>query len=108
MWPSWHSRPQAGSGILAQNITKQQIPLVTEEYLNDAINKHDWKMFPDRMTDLIGDATFMYAMLQAARCHQGYGSPREWPPCLLALSSWAASSWGHQLLLYPLQSWGTV
>ncbi|XP_015860882.2 carboxylesterase 4A isoform X3 [Peromyscus maniculatus bairdii] len=53
------------------NITKEQIPLVMKEYLNDAANKHDWTMFRNRVIDLVGDATFVYSTLQAARYHRG-------------------------------------
>ncbi|XP_021026304.1 carboxylesterase 4A [Mus caroli] len=57
------------------NITKEQIPVVAREYLNDAISNHDWKMFRNRLIDLIGDATFVYTTLQAARYHRDAGSP---------------------------------
>ncbi|OBS58301.1 hypothetical protein A6R68_10535 [Neotoma lepida] len=57
------------------NITKEQIPLVMKEYLNDAANKHDWKTFRNRVIDLVGDATFVYSTLQAARYHRDAGFP---------------------------------
>uniref|UniRef100_A0A8C6W7P5 Carboxylic ester hydrolase n=1 Tax=Nannospalax galili TaxID=1026970 RepID=A0A8C6W7P5_NANGA len=57
------------------NITKEQIPLVMEEYLNDAIDKHDWKMFRNHLIDLLGDATFVYSTLQAACYHRDAGFP---------------------------------
>lgn len=62
---------RVGLASLAQNITKEQIPLVMKEYLNDAANKHDWTMFRNRVIDLVGDATFVYSTLQAARYHRG-------------------------------------
>lgn len=68
---SWYSRPQGGSCVLAQNITKEQIPLVMKEYLIDAAVKHDWKTVRNHLLDLIGDATFVYSTLQAARYHRG-------------------------------------
>ncbi|XP_026269036.2 carboxylesterase 4A isoform X2 [Urocitellus parryii] len=52
------------------NVTKEQIPLVVEEYLND-IPKHDWKVFRNHVMDLAGDATFVYTTLQAARYYRG-------------------------------------
>lgn len=70
-WPSWYSRPQGGSCVLAQNITNEQIPLVMKEYLIDAAAKHDWKTVRNHLLDLIGDATFVYSTLQAARYHRG-------------------------------------
>ncbi|XP_031192964.1 carboxylesterase 4A isoform X3 [Mastomys coucha] len=57
------------------NITKEQVPLVAREYLNEAVSNHDWKMFRNHLTDLVGDATFVYATLQAARYHRDAGSP---------------------------------
>lgn len=75
-WPSWSCRPQGESCILAQNITEEQVPLVAREYLNDAISNHDWKMFRNRLIDLVGDATFVYAALQTARYHRGTGVPQ--------------------------------
>ncbi|XP_052585222.1 carboxylesterase 4A isoform X1 [Peromyscus californicus insignis] len=57
------------------NITKEQIPLVVKEYLNDAANKHDWTTFRNRVIDLVGDATFVYSTLQAARYHRDAGFP---------------------------------
>lgn len=57
------------------NITEEQIPLVAREYLSDAISHHDWKMFRNHLIDLVGDATFVYATLQAARYHRDAGSP---------------------------------
>lgn len=60
---------------MAQNITKEQIPLVMKEYLIDAAAaaavKHDWKTVRNHLLDLIGDATFVYSTLQAARYHRG-------------------------------------
>lgn len=63
--------------------------MVAREYLNDAISNHDWKMFRNRLIDLIGDATFVYATLQAARYHRGMGSLRVTTllPCTLQLGS---------------------
>ncbi|XP_051025110.1 carboxylesterase 4A [Acomys russatus] len=57
------------------NITKEQVPLVVKEYLDDATNKHDWKMFRNHMIDMVGDATFVYSTLQAARYHRDAGFP---------------------------------
>uniref|UniRef100_A0A2K5L889 Carboxylesterase type B domain-containing protein n=1 Tax=Cercocebus atys TaxID=9531 RepID=A0A2K5L889_CERAT len=45
------------------NITKEQVPLVVEEYL-DNVNEHNWKMLRNCMMDIVQDATFVYAMLQ--------------------------------------------
>ncbi|XP_075833360.1 carboxylesterase 4A isoform X2 [Microtus pennsylvanicus] len=57
------------------NITKEQIPLVMKEYLIDAAVKHDWKTVRNHLLDLIGDATFVYSTLQAARYHRDAGFP---------------------------------
>ncbi|XP_021488749.1 carboxylesterase 4A isoform X1 [Meriones unguiculatus] len=57
------------------NITKEQVPLVVKEYLNDAANKHDWKMFRNHLIDMVGDATFVYSTLEAARYHRDAGFP---------------------------------
>ncbi|XP_005403764.1 PREDICTED: carboxylesterase 4A [Chinchilla lanigera] len=54
------------------NITKEQIPLVVDEYLRD-IQKYDWKIVRNHLIDLAGDATFVYATLQAARYHRDAG-----------------------------------
>nr|XP_055233367.1 carboxylesterase 4A-like isoform X2 [Gorilla gorilla gorilla] len=51
------------------NITKEQVPLVVEEYL-DNVNEHDWKMLRNRMMDIVQDATFVYATLQTAHYHR--------------------------------------
>ncbi|XP_062968300.1 carboxylesterase 4A [Cynocephalus volans] len=56
------------------NITKEQVPLVLEEYLSD-IDEHDWKMLRNHMMDLAGDATFVYSTLQTARYHRDAGLP---------------------------------
>ncbi|KAM5134103.1 carboxylesterase 4A [Callospermophilus lateralis] len=56
------------------NVTKEQIPLVVEEYLNDT-PKHDWKVFRNHVMDLAGDATFVYTTLQAARYYRDAGFP---------------------------------
>ncbi|KAK7804878.1 hypothetical protein U0070_006860 [Myodes glareolus] len=57
------------------NITNEQIPLVMKEYLIDAAAKHDWKTVRNHLLDLIGDATFVYSTLQAARYHRDAGFP---------------------------------
>ncbi|GAB1293554.1 Carboxylesterase 4A [Apodemus speciosus] len=64
-----------GSFSILLNITKEQVPLVASEYLNDAVSNHDWKMFRNHLIDLVGDATFVYATLQAAQYHRDAGSP---------------------------------
>ncbi|XP_058563512.1 carboxylesterase 4A isoform X5 [Neofelis nebulosa] len=51
------------------NITKEQLPLVMEEYLGD-IDDHDWKMLRNRLMGLAGDAIFVYSTLQAAHHHR--------------------------------------
>ncbi|XP_053066127.1 carboxylesterase 4A isoform X7 [Acinonyx jubatus] len=51
------------------NITKEQLPLVIEEYLGD-IDDRDWKMLRNRLMDLAGDAIFVYSTLQAAHHHR--------------------------------------
>ncbi|XP_011521328.1 carboxylesterase 4A isoform X5 [Homo sapiens] len=56
------------------NITKEQVPLVVEEYL-DNVNEHDWKMLRNRMMDIVQDATFVYATLQTAHYHRDAGLP---------------------------------
>ncbi|KAF7482542.1 Hypothetical predicted protein [Marmota monax] len=56
------------------NVTKEQIPLVVEEYLNDT-PKHDWKVFRNHVMDLAGDATFVYTTLQAARYYRDASFP---------------------------------
>ncbi|XP_055215927.1 carboxylesterase 4A-like [Gorilla gorilla gorilla] len=56
-------------GLLTRNITKEQVPLVVEEYL-DNVNEHDWKMLRNRMMDIVQDATFVYATLQTAHYHR--------------------------------------
>ncbi|XP_040592576.1 carboxylesterase 4A isoform X2 [Mesocricetus auratus] len=53
------------------NITKEQVPLVVKEYVNDAADKLDWKTVRNHLIDLVGDATFVYTTLQAARYHRG-------------------------------------
>uniref|UniRef100_Q5XG92-8 Isoform 7 of Carboxylesterase 4A n=2 Tax=Homo sapiens TaxID=9606 RepID=Q5XG92-8 len=55
--------------LLPYNITKEQVPLVVEEYL-DNVNEHDWKMLRNRMMDIVQDATFVYATLQTAHYHR--------------------------------------
>ncbi|GAB5582354.1 carboxylesterase 4A isoform X2 [Prionailurus iriomotensis] len=57
-----------------QNITKEQLPLVIEEYLGD-IDDRDWKMLRNRLMDLAGDAIFVYSTLQAAHHHRDAGFP---------------------------------
>ncbi|XP_012368996.1 carboxylesterase 4A isoform X1 [Octodon degus] len=52
------------------NITKEHIPLVLDEYLRDT-DKYDWKMVRTHLTDLAGDAIFVYPTLQAARYCRG-------------------------------------
>ncbi|KAM5262703.1 carboxylesterase 4A [Ctenodactylus gundi] len=56
------------------NITKEQIPLVLDEYLRDT-NKHDWKVIRNHVMDLAGDATFVYSTLKAACYHRDAGFP---------------------------------
>ncbi|XP_002711694.2 carboxylesterase 4A isoform X1 [Oryctolagus cuniculus] len=56
------------------NVTKEQIPLVMEEYLSSS-DKHNWKTYRNHMIDLAGDATFVYSTLQAARYHRDAGLP---------------------------------
>ncbi|XP_066098634.1 carboxylesterase 4A [Saccopteryx bilineata] len=56
------------------NITKEQLPQMMEEYLGD-IGDHDWKMIRNRMIDLLGDATFVYPTVRAARYHRDAGFP---------------------------------
>ncbi|XP_008048851.1 carboxylesterase 4A [Carlito syrichta] len=56
------------------NVTKEQLPLVMEEYLSD-INEHDWKMLRNRVMDIAEDSTFVYSTLQAARYHRDAGLP---------------------------------
>nr|XP_054309821.1 LOW QUALITY PROTEIN: carboxylesterase 4A [Pongo pygmaeus] len=56
------------------NITKEQVPLVVEEHL-DNVNEHDWKMLRNRMMDIVQDATFVYATLQTAHYHRDAGLP---------------------------------
>nr|XP_054104626.1 carboxylesterase 4A isoform X6 [Callithrix jacchus] len=56
------------------NITKEQIPLVVEEYM-DNTNEHDWKMLRNRMMDIVEDAAFMYATLKTAHYHRDAGLP---------------------------------
>ncbi|XP_008590308.1 PREDICTED: carboxylesterase 4A [Galeopterus variegatus] len=56
------------------NITKEQVPLVLEEYLGNT-DEHDWKMLRNHMMDLAGDATFVYSTLQTARYHRDAGLP---------------------------------
>lgn len=75
---SWHPRPQGGYEFPTQNITKEQLPLVMEEYLGD-IDDRDWKMLRNRLMDLAGDAIFVYSTLQAAHHHRGMWGPQEWP-----------------------------
>lgn len=60
--PSWHPIPQGGCGFPSQNITKEQLPLVMEEYLGD-IDDHDWKMLQSRLEDLAGGTTFGHSTL---------------------------------------------
>ncbi|KAL1784030.1 carboxylesterase 4A [Sigmodon hispidus] len=57
------------------NITKEQIPLVVKEYLNGADGKYDWRTVRNHLMDLVGDATFVYSTLQAARYHRDAGFP---------------------------------
>ncbi|XP_051057468.1 carboxylesterase 4A isoform X2 [Phodopus roborovskii] len=57
------------------NITKEQVPLVVKEYLNDTADKLDWKTIRNHLIDLVGDATFVYSTLQAARYHRDAGFP---------------------------------
>ncbi|XP_043754640.1 carboxylesterase 4A isoform X3 [Cervus elaphus] len=56
------------------NVTKEQLPLVMEEYLSD-VDDHDQKMLQKHVMDLAGDATFVYSTLQAARYHRNAGFP---------------------------------
>uniref|UniRef100_G1QW48 Carboxylic ester hydrolase n=1 Tax=Nomascus leucogenys TaxID=61853 RepID=G1QW48_NOMLE len=56
------------------NITKEQVPLVVEECL-DNVNEHDWKMLRNRMMDIVQDATFVYATLQTAHYHRDASLP---------------------------------
>ncbi|XP_055992098.1 carboxylesterase 4A [Sorex fumeus] len=56
------------------NITKEQLPLVVEEYLGQ-IDDQDWKMVRNQVIELVGDATFLYSTLRAARYHRDAGFP---------------------------------
>ncbi|XP_076988787.1 carboxylesterase 4A [Tamandua tetradactyla] len=56
------------------NITKEQIPLVMEEYFGDT-DDYDWKMIRNNLMDVAGDATFVYSTLQTARSHRDAGFP---------------------------------
>ncbi|XP_032140041.1 carboxylesterase 4A isoform X6 [Sapajus apella] len=56
------------------NITKEQIPLVVEEYL-DNTNERDWKMLRNRMMDIVEDAAFVYATLKTAHYHRDASLP---------------------------------
>ncbi|XP_048211363.1 carboxylesterase 4A [Perognathus longimembris pacificus] len=56
------------------DITKEQIPLVMDEYLSD-ISKEDWKMIRKHVIDLAGDATFMDSTVRTARYHRDAGFP---------------------------------
>ncbi|XP_006155640.1 carboxylesterase 4A isoform X1 [Tupaia chinensis] len=51
------------------NITKEQLPLVMEEYMGN-VTEQDWKMLRNRVMDLGADATFVYITLQTARYHR--------------------------------------
>uniref|UniRef100_A0A8B9YZX5 Carboxylic ester hydrolase n=1 Tax=Bos mutus grunniens TaxID=30521 RepID=A0A8B9YZX5_BOSMU len=56
------------------NVTKEQLPLVMEEYLRD-VDDHDQKMLQKHVMDLVADATFVYSTLQAAHHHHNAGFP---------------------------------
>ncbi|XP_012868111.1 PREDICTED: carboxylesterase 4A [Dipodomys ordii] len=56
------------------NITKEQIPLVMDEYLSN-MSKEDWKMIRSHVIDLAGDATFMDSTVRTARYHRDAGFP---------------------------------
>ncbi|XP_037371738.1 carboxylesterase 4A [Talpa occidentalis] len=56
------------------NITKEQVPLVMEEYLGE-MDGGDWKMLRNRLMDLATDAVFVSPTLRAARCHRNAGFP---------------------------------
>ncbi|KAK2085232.1 Carboxylesterase 4A [Saguinus oedipus] len=73
LWPSWHPGLNR-YGLPTQNITKEQIPLVVEEYM-DNINEHDWKMLRNRMMDIVEDAAFVYATLKTAHYHRDASLP---------------------------------
>ncbi|XP_032743854.1 carboxylesterase 4A isoform X2 [Rattus rattus] len=75
------------------NITEEQIPLVAREYLSDAISHHDWKMFRNHLIDLVGDATFVYATLQAARYHRGTPMTESCPTGLALTRKKSTCSW---------------
>ncbi|XP_060253977.1 carboxylesterase 4A isoform X5 [Ovis aries] len=77
--PMSHLRKETISKLLWStstllNVTKEQLPLVMEEYLSD-VDGHDRKMLQERVMDLAGDATFVYSTLQAARYHRNAGFP---------------------------------
>lgn len=57
-------------GSPMQNITKEQLPRVVEEYLGQ-VDAQDWKMLRNQLIELVGDCTFVYATLQTARYHRG-------------------------------------
>ncbi|PNI10823.1 CES4A isoform 11, partial [Pan troglodytes] len=71
-----------------ENITKEQVPLVVEEYL-DNVNEHDWKMLRNRMMDIVQDATFVYATLQTAHYHRGLSMGKEKALSLRMMKYWA-------------------
>ncbi|XP_040109350.1 carboxylesterase 4A isoform X3 [Oryx dammah] len=77
--PMSHLRKETISKLLWStstllNVTKEQLPLVMEEYLSD-VDGHDQKMLREHVMDLAGDATFVYSTLQAARYHRNAGFP---------------------------------
>ncbi|XP_016878653.1 carboxylesterase 4A isoform X10 [Homo sapiens] len=74
--------------LLPYNITKEQVPLVVEEYL-DNVNEHDWKMLRNRMMDIVQDATFVYATLQTAHYHRGLSMGKEKALSLQMMKYWA-------------------
>uniref|UniRef100_A0A8C2PJ30 Carboxylic ester hydrolase n=1 Tax=Capra hircus TaxID=9925 RepID=A0A8C2PJ30_CAPHI len=78
-FPMSHLRKETISKLLWStstllNVTKEQLPLVMEEYLSD-VDGHDQKMLQERVMDLAEDATFVYSTLQAARYHRNAGFP---------------------------------
>ncbi|XP_055222098.1 carboxylesterase 4A isoform X3 [Gorilla gorilla gorilla] len=74
--------------LLPYNITKEQVPLVVEEYL-DNVNEHDWKMLRNRMMDIVQDATFVYTTLQTAHYHRGLSMGKEKALSLRMMKYWA-------------------
>ncbi|XP_075851693.1 carboxylesterase 4A [Microcebus murinus] len=74
------------------NITKEQVPLVMEEYLGD-IDECDWKMLRNRVIDLCGDATFVYSTLQTGRYHREIPMVRSYPAGHATIRMKSTCSW---------------